>query len=136
MGCTDILAIHHNRYIRVQVKSRDTPYRNRYDFFIAKGGKKERMTIEDCDILALVGLPHRQVYFLHMDDMGTGKHKKILCSKFADEELARSTWNRALGVLDNCDASMRSRNPVDVTLGFQNVVVPMNVMCTCKAEVR
>jgi len=130
MGCTDILAIHKNYYVRIQVKSREQACHNRYDFFIAKGGKKVRLSIMDCDILALVGLPHRQVYFMHILDMTDAKHKRINCARFSDDDLARSTWDRALNKLENCNASMGSRDALDIALRFKNVIVPPNVVGT------
>lgn len=130
MGATDILAIVNNNYVRVQVKSRETTDRNRYDFFIAKGGKKEPLTIMDCDILALVGLPHKQVFFMHISEMKIGKHIKKNINVFNDDELARSTWNRAITYLDNGHTPVSSRLTKDVSFPFQNIIVPPDVVTT------
>lgn len=130
MGATDIIAMVNNNYVRVQVKSREKTDKNRYDFFICKGGKKEPLTIMDCDILALVGLPHKQVFFMHMKEMKIGRHIKKNVNIFNDDELARSTWNRAISFLNYGNASMRSRLSKDVSLPFENIIVAPNVMTT------
>jgi hypothetical protein len=130
MGATDILAIVNNNYVRVQVKSRETTDKNRYDFFIAKGGKKEPLTIMDCDILALVGLPHKQVFFMHISEMKIGKHIKKNINVFNDDELARSTWNRAITYLNNGHTPVSARLTEDVTFPFENIIVPPYVVTT------
>ena len=128
MGATDIIAMVNNNYVRVQVKSREKTDKNRYDFFICKGGKKEPLTIMDCDILALVGLPHKQVFFMHMKEMKIGRHIAKNVNIFNDDELARSTWDRAVSYLDDGDASMGSVFSQDVALPFKNFIVPPNIM--------
>lgn len=97
----DVIAWDRNKVWRVQVKSCHLRYEKDrpagYQFNISVGGKQKRpLTYDDCDIVALVGIEHEQVWFYPVDTLGRAKSKRVKPSKFDDPHLCLKTWERAL----------------------------------------
>jgi len=68
----DLIAILGARVLRVQVKSTSRVYTRRsYDFSTARGKKQRRLTIIDCDIVAMVALDINRCIFRRVEDVPT-----------------------------------------------------------------
>tara|TARA_R110000737_G_scaffold211507_1_gene229116 strand:- start:286 stop:675 length:390 start_codon:yes stop_codon:yes gene_type:complete len=68
----DLIAILGTRVLRVQVKSTSRVYTRRsYYFSTSRGKKQRRLTIIDCDIVAMVALDIGRCIFRRVEDVPT-----------------------------------------------------------------
>ena len=94
----DILAFVGERVVRIQVKStscirqiNDRPGQY-YTFLCAKNSKKKKITKKDADIVALVAIDRRLVYFITVEKV-TGLNKRIRPEVFDNENIEKESWN-------------------------------------------
>jgi hypothetical protein len=97
---TDVIAIKGpNIFSSQKIEVKTCTYKNEknlYCFSISKGGQKSRYTKEDCDILALVCLPQRNIMFYSVGSL-SGITKKIHFNTFEnDRTLIKTSWETAL----------------------------------------
>ena len=97
---TDIVAIKGPGIIlaqRIEVKaSTYIDEKNCYCFSTSKGGQKKVYTKNDCDILALVSLPQRNIRFYSVG-LIKGMTKKIHVNTFENEkDLIAKSWEESL----------------------------------------
>lgn len=61
----DLVATHEDKFIRIQVKAAGAPERRgNYRFGCVSGGDKKKLTTSSADIVALVAIDIRRVYFM------------------------------------------------------------------------
>ena len=95
---TDIIVTAPNKMIRVQVKSshirverHKTPA---YVFQKVFGGKKQILTLKECDILAFVALDIERVFFQHVN---SAYYKaRFSTKKFMVEDVDRISWEESI----------------------------------------
>ena len=64
--------------------------------------KKVPYTRKHCDIMALVSIPHENVYFMPVINE-TSVTRRLKVEIFDDKSIASSTWEKAISDLDNSD---------------------------------
>ena len=105
---SDIIATTNNKLYRVQVKARSVPDSARPKYFMwttsFSSKKKVPYTRKHCDIIALVSIPHENVYFMPIIGQSPIT-TRLLVEVFEDETIAPSTWEKAISELDNSDGS-------------------------------
>ena len=99
LGAADIVAFVDNRPLRIQVKSShikrnggnsDSPG---YQFCVAKGASpKLSLTDNDCDIVALVGIPQERVLFAPVSTFSEIKTKRLKTNDFEAPHLEWLSW--------------------------------------------
>lgn len=103
VGAFDIIASYNGKIYRIQVKARTKPDPSRpthYMWATAKGGKKSPLDTSDCDIVALVSVPHENVFFMPVvRTMNVTKRLRV--NLFEDRGIAPATWTRAIIDLEN-----------------------------------
>lgn len=107
VGAFDLIACTNSEIYRIQVKSRSKPDTSRPSHFMwatAKGGKKEPLSHIDCDIVALVSIPHETVFFMAVTKQ-LNVTARIRVKLFEDRSIARTSWKRAMIVLQNYKGS-------------------------------
>jgi|TARA_E500000318_G_C3498279_1_gene187311 hypothetical protein len=97
---TDVVAIKGPKvFMSQKIEVKTCTYKNEknlYCFSISKGGQKSRYTKSDCDILALVSLPQRNIMFYSVGSL-SGITKKIHFNTFKnDRDLIKKSWDIAL----------------------------------------
>ena len=105
---SDIIATTKGKLYRVQVKAPSVPDSSRPSHFMWTTGysskKKVPYTREHCDIIALVSIPHENVYFMPVIHQ-TSVTRRLKVEIFDDKSIASSTWEKAISELDNSDGS-------------------------------
>lgn len=105
---SDIIATTKGKLYRVQVKARSVPDSSRPTHFMwttsYSSKKKVPYTREHCDIIALVSIPHENVYFMPVIHQ-TSVTRRLKVEIFDDKSIASSTWEKAISELDNSDGS-------------------------------
>ena len=105
---SDIIATTKGKLYRVQVKARSMPDSSRPSHFMwttsYSSKKKVPYTREHCDIIALVSIPHENVYFMPVINQ-TNVTKRLRVEIFEDKSIASSTWEKAISELDNSNGS-------------------------------
>ena len=98
----DIIAEYQNIIYRIQVKARQKKDFNRhgarrevYAFQVCKGGKKIKLTREDCDIVAFVCVPLERVIFRAVNDF-FGVTIRLRDEEFLKKNIAQLTWHQAV----------------------------------------
>ena len=107
VGAFDLIASTKGKIFRIQVKSRSKPDTSRPSHFMwatAKGGKKKPLSHIDCDIVALVSIPHETVFFIAVTKQ-LNVTARIKVKLFEDKSIARTSWERAMIVLQNYKGS-------------------------------
>lgn len=107
MGTSDIIAELDGRIYRIQVKSSQLKPRyeterssSGYQFITSKGGKKTRLTEDDCDIVAMVALDLENIWFSPIHKAAKQISKRIHPSKFCEDTIEK-TWKDTISYLDN-----------------------------------
>lgn len=105
LGTTDIIAMEGDISIRIQVKSASMRYVNdrgkksetpNYGFSVCTGSKvKKPLTEADCDIIALVGIDHEEVNFVHISKFGGMKMKRLRATEFDNPNITAESWQKA-----------------------------------------
>jgi hypothetical protein len=96
-GGFDLLAILDTEILRVQVKTtlrRIDGYG--YQWQTNKGGSKDSLTLDDCDIVACVALDLRKLVFFHVTDLSKQRTRRVAHSKMIVPELEYTSWETAL----------------------------------------
>lgn len=105
---SDIIATTKGKLYRVQVKARSVPDSSRPTHFMwttsYSSKKKVPYTRKHCDIIALVSIPHENVYFMPVIHQ-TSVTRRLKVEIFEDKSIASSTWEKAISELDNSDGS-------------------------------
>jgi uncharacterized protein YpbB len=105
---SDIIATTKGKLYRVQVKARSVPDSSRPTHFMwttsYSSKKKVPYTRKHCDIIALVSIPHENVYFMPVIHQ-TSVTRRLKVEIFDDKSIASSTWEKAISELDNSDGS-------------------------------
>lgn len=105
---SDIIATTKGKLYRVQVKARSVPDSSRPTHFMwttsYSSKKKIPYTRKHCDIIALVSIPHENVYFIPVIQQ-TSVTRRLKVKIFDDKSIASSTWEKAISELDNSDGS-------------------------------
>jgi len=97
LGTSDIVAEHEGRMWRIQVKSsiskRRSPSRSDvgYQFMTSKGGKKNPLTENDCDIVAMVAIDLERVWFTPVQKLRNSISKRKTIGSFT-EGITEETW--------------------------------------------
>ena len=103
---SDIIATTKGKLYRVQVKARSMPDSSRPSHFMwttsYSSKKKVPYTRKHCDIMALVSIPHENVYFMPVINE-TSVTRRLKVEIFDDKSIASSTWEKAISDLDNSD---------------------------------
>ena len=90
----------------MQVKARSVPDSSRPSHFMwttsYSSKKKVPYTRKHCDIMALVSIPHENVYFMPVINE-TSVTRRLKVEIFDDKSIASSTWEKAISDLDNSD---------------------------------
>lgn len=97
----DILASRSTDFLRVQVKSSNSYQSDKsgYQWQTNKGGNKERLTLDDCDIVALVALDIRRIFFLHVSELLQNRTKRMTRKKMLLPNLEKNSWEAALNLV-------------------------------------
>lgn len=97
----DLIAYVDGDPLRVQVKTASAPHRSRYGetrrygFLASKGGKKERLTEQDCDIIAFVALDRRRCRFKRINEV-TSIKVNVREDHFDETNVESVTWKTSL----------------------------------------
>lgn len=96
LGTSDIISFAYDYTWRIQVKASQLK-RNKsrvgYQFCVAKGlNPKQSLTQEDCDIVALVGIPQERVLFAPVSRFQDIKTKRLKPLDFMEKELEWNSW--------------------------------------------
>tara|TARA_R100000995_G_scaffold23496_1_gene10133 strand:- start:233 stop:628 length:396 start_codon:yes stop_codon:yes gene_type:complete len=93
----DLVAFDGGKTYRVEVKTASKNYaikKSLYSFSTSRGSKsKKRISVESCDVLALVALPLRRVFFINSASL-TGKNKRLSQSRFV-QGCEEESWREA-----------------------------------------
>ena len=93
----DLVAFDNGEVYRVEVKTASKNYaikKSLYSFSTSRGSKsKKRISAETCDVLALVALPLRRVFFISTATL-TGKNKRLSQSRFV-QGCEVASWKEA-----------------------------------------
>lgn len=97
LGTSDIISFAYDYTWRIQVKASQLKkrYKNAtgYQFCISKGLKPKRsLTEEDCDIVALVGIPQERVLFAPVSCFKEVKTKRLKPLDFMEKDLEWKSW--------------------------------------------
>ena len=96
----DILASRGRDFLRIQVKSSNSYKndKNGYQWQTNKGGKKERLNIDDCDIVALVALDIRRIFYMHVSQLIRNRTKRMTRKNMLSPTIEEDSWETALGL--------------------------------------
>tara|TARA_R100000655_G_scaffold18448_1_gene38826 strand:- start:3225 stop:3620 length:396 start_codon:yes stop_codon:yes gene_type:complete len=93
----DLVAFDNGEVYRVEVKTASKNYaikKSLFSFSTSRGSKsKKRISAETCDVLALVALPLRRVFFINTKTL-TGKNKRLSQSRFV-QGCEEESWREA-----------------------------------------
>ena len=96
----DLLAWRGDRFLRVQVKGANMNQPNRYQFQLGSGArKKKKPSIENYDVVALVGIYHRRVLFLPVEKVQQFT-KRLKAKRFEDPSIETDSWNYTMEIID------------------------------------
>lgn len=105
---SDIIALCNHNLYRVQVKARSCPDSARPSHFMWTTSYSSKIKIpytrKHCDIIALVSIPHENVYFMPVINQ-TRVTQRLKVNVFDDKSIASSTWEKAISELDNSDGT-------------------------------
>lgn len=114
LGTSDIIAFAYDYTWRIQVKSSNIKENGGngrspgYQFCVAKGGgKKESLTQEDCDIVALVAIPQERVLFAPVSRFESVKTQRY---KPHDFEHPIAEWDSWCACMDEYDITLPDPN--------------------------
>lgn len=96
-GGFDLIAMLDTEILRVQVKTtlkRIDGYG--YQWQTNKGGGKNSLTLDDCDIVACVALDLRKLVFFHVTDLANQRTRRVGKTKMVVPELESTSWETAL----------------------------------------
>lgn len=96
-GGFDLIAMLDTEILRVQVKTtlkRIDGYG--YQWQTNKGGGKNSLTLDDCDIVACVALDLRKLVFFHVTDLANQRTRRVGKTKMIVPELETTSWEIAL----------------------------------------
>ena len=101
LGTSDIISFAYDYTWRIQVKSSQLKkrYRNAsgYQFCVSKGLKpKQSLTEEDCDIVALVGIPQERVLFAPVSCFREIKTKRLTPKDFDAPDIEWASWVKCM----------------------------------------
>lgn len=101
LGTSDIISFAYDYTWRIQVKASQLKkrYRNAsgYQFCVSKGLKpKQSLTEEDCDIVALVGIPQERVLFAPVSCFAGVKTKRLTPKDFDEPDIEWSSWAKCM----------------------------------------
>jgi hypothetical protein len=105
LDTVDIVAYVDQRLIRIQVKSSvlKNHRQNRslgYQFATSMGGRKKPLTVEHCDIVALVATDCERVLFKPVECLKGQVTKRILPRKFDRDDLEYKSWHHCMDYLN------------------------------------
>lgn len=97
----DIIAEYNQKIIRVEVKSssQSNIRRTDFQFSTARGGNRRLLTIEDCDIVALVCIPFMHVEFIHISKVNKTRIRRKR-SHFFSHGLEERTWIKSINRME------------------------------------
>ena len=103
LGTSDIISFAYDYTWRIQVKASqikrnggnsDSPG---YQFCVSKGLKpKKPLTQEDCDIVALVGIPQERVIFEPVSSFNGAKTKRLKAGDYLEPDVEWESWCRCM----------------------------------------
>lgn len=103
LGTSDIISFAYDRTWRIQVKASHIKQNHKkssstgYQFSVSKGGGQKRgLTEEDCDIVALVGIPQERVLFAPVSRFAGMKTKRIKPIKFMEPDVEWKSWEQCM----------------------------------------
>jgi hypothetical protein len=100
LGTTDIIACAYGKTFRIQVKASNFKRNSKgygYQFCISKGGnEKTRLSEDDCDIVALVGIAQERVAFHLVGEFSDIKTKRMKKQDFRPLRLEWETWQKCM----------------------------------------
>ena len=103
LGTSDILSFAYDHTWRIQVKAshikknRKGSFSTSYQFSVCKGGaQKEPLTEDDCDIVALVGIPQERVMFSPVSSFSGVKTKRMTRKDFDVADIEWSSWVKSM----------------------------------------
>ena len=97
----DIIATRGRDIMRVQVKTTRIAQRagQGYQWQVCKGGQKQTLTLNDCDVVALVALDVRKSVFIAVDELNGQLTKRISVSTVLSPGYENDSWETALSYL-------------------------------------
>ena len=103
LGTSDIISFAYDYTWRIQVKSSqikrnggnsDSPG---YQFCVSKGlNPKKSLTEEDCDIVALVGIPQERVLFAPVSAFRDVKTKRLKAIDYLEPDVEWTSWSECM----------------------------------------
>lgn len=97
----DIIATRGRDIMRVQVKTTRIVQRagQGYQWQVCKGGQKQTLTLNDCDVVALVALDVRKVIFVAVDEVEGQLTKRVSANTMLSPGYENDSWETALSCL-------------------------------------
>lgn len=103
LGTSDIVSFAYDYTWRIQVKASHIKQNRKgssstsYQFCVSKGGnQKHGLTEEDCDIVALVGIPQERVLFAPVSSFKEAKTKRLKPLDFMEPDIEWKSWERCM----------------------------------------
>ena len=87
--------------MRVQAKTTRIVQRagQSYQWQVCKGGQKQTLTLEDCDMVALVALDIRKAIFVAVEEVEGQLTKRVSASTALSPGYENDSWETALSYL-------------------------------------
>ena len=97
----DIIATRGRDIMRVQVKTTRIVQRagQGYQWQVCKGGQKQTLTLNDCDVVALVALDVRKAVFIAVGELSGQLTKRVSASTMLSPGYENDSWETALSYL-------------------------------------
>ena len=96
----DLVAWNEDRFLRVQVKGANINKQGDYQFQLASGSKKKILpSIEDYDVIALVGIYHRRTLFMPVECLHQYT-RRIRRKRFDDVLIEMDSWDKTMEIID------------------------------------
>mgnify|MGYP003126603344 CR=1 FL=1 len=97
----DIIAEYNQKIIRIEVKScsQSNIRRTDFQFSTVRGGNRRLLTVEDCDIVALVCIPFMHVEFIHISQVNKTRIRRKR-SHFFSNGLEERTWVKSINRME------------------------------------
>lgn len=97
----DIIAIRNGDIMRVQAKTTRIVQRagQGYQWQVCKGKQKQALTIDDCDVVALVALDVRKAVFISVGELSGQLTKRVSANTMLSPGYEIDSWETALSYL-------------------------------------
>jgi hypothetical protein len=97
----DIIATRGRDIMRVQAKTTRIVQRagRGYQWQVCRGGQKQALTIDDCDVVALVALDVRKLAFIAVGELNGQLTKRVSANSMLSPGHESDSWETALGCL-------------------------------------